>query len=231
MAGPASLTRVLDHNGDPTGSYSWYGKLRGIGYRHLKISRVNGPGSPWGITDYQDDHPYDEFKTLKEVCVWIGEERLSRPRDSQLKKVYIAEDVVVDSGAFLTWEDLVAFVRVVEESPLWRSVLGENPQQVVIKKAALKAHKSSAYGQWWTVVFAQSKFHYSKHIVLHELSHLIVHKLFKGVAAHGAEFCGVLMMLTTAFRGEEVTDKLRRSFDLFGVKYDEYAIAQVKDAS
>lgn len=226
MAGPASLTRVLDYQDQPTGVYQWHGTLRDLGFRSLKICRSNGQGSPWVVSDSWTDLRL-EFSTLKEVCVWIGERRTSCSRDSQRQRVYTAENVVVDRGTFKTHDEVVAFVREVEDSPLLRSWLSIC-RRVNVQTARKGVTKSSANYSSWTIWIASTPFHRSKHVVLHELAHLVTGELFKGVAAHGAEFCGVLMQLTREFRGYNVADKLELSFKDHNVKYDEHVIARIK---
>ena len=60
-----------------------------------------------------------------------------------------------------------------------------------------------------------------EYVMLHELSHLVVHYEFKRreVAGHGWQFCMVYLKLVKNVMGPEAHDKLKESFKEFRVKY------------
>lgn len=59
----------------------------------------------------------------------------------------------------------------------------------------------------------------SKYVALHELAHVIEIRINgQRTAAHGAQFCGVLLQLVKAMMPENY-EKVRAEFDKAGVKY------------
>jgi hypothetical protein len=195
--------------------YSWYGIIEGEGWTFVDVSRPT-KCSQWEISAKGKILQY--CWTLKEAATWLGDRRTNRPRDGQRQKVYNAENAAVTMGEFVSFAQQVVFVREVESSTFWQSLVGY--EVIEIKQAKIGADKSSARYSTWSVTFAQNSFHRSKHVVLHEMAHLMTYKLHKGVAGHGPEFCGILIELTREFRGDDIADKLIDSFHMFNVKYD-----------
>jgi len=60
-----------------------------------------------------------------------------------------------------------------------------------------------------------------EYVMLHELSHLVVHHEFKRreVASHGWQFCMVYLKLVKNVLGPETHDRLKQSFKTLRVKY------------
>lgn len=134
---------------------------------------------------------------------------LRRPRDSQRQRVYDAEYHINDLGYFEDFGSCMDFVNRVTASSHWHKLTGGLD---VVLDLKTKGSTSSAYWQESIISLAPHPYHFSRHVILHELAHLATHIVHENVAGHGPEYCDIYLNLVKLFMGRDSHSTLLNAF-------------------
>lgn len=163
---------------------------------------------------------------------------MSRERDSQRKKVYIAEDAAMrwtstPRSELMTIKECQAFIDKVMSSKWLRSqpdlagriaAIDKRGGVVVIAgRGRANATFDVRYSQSWGEVYRETRPSISAgtrtrqpYILLHELAHILDSS---SGAWHGWQFCDILLRLVKHFMGAEAHARLKASFKEHKVRF------------
>jgi len=140
---------------------------------------------------------------------------MRRTRDSQRKKLYEAESVVLGKN-LPTMPEVEKYVAKVTRSDWWKKHHKYPTYPVEVQDG--RGCRAYAFGM------TRMKFpKWSRHeeVILHELAHLVVHSHYGyyGAAGHGKEFAKILLLLVKRFMGKEEYEKMKASFKTYHIKH------------
>jgi len=150
---------------------------------------------------------------------------MSRPRDSQRKKVYAAEREAFEwdfsrpeDHEMRTLASLEETVRLILTHPVVRARFKYAPYSV--KFEATRARRGSAHGTSLIKLPRYARRPHNYAYVLHELTHIILTAELPGQTAwHGREYATTMLFLVDYFMGQTVAERLRVAYRKHGVKW------------
>ena len=166
------------------------------------------------------------------------------PRDNHRSRVYKADDHAIKRGLpaaerLDTVPEIREWVWEITSSEWWRKYLLPGTRRAWLDyRTPADVHpairvkdgrgRRSAGGSFDAGFITIPKYSRNRHIVLHELAHTIIEFRF---AAHGPEFCRVLLDLTHEFLGPESAERLRYAYDLYKAPYEDIGYTYAKEAA
>ncbi len=140
-------------------------------------------------------------------------------RDSQRGKVYKAERMLWEFNQNgMSIEDVREFVNKIMDSN-WlegKYPLAYAHGEVIVKDGRGRRKAGGCFAFITMPVWSRSKL-----VVLHELAHSITERECKGyaIAAHGREFCSILISLTRRWMSKDVGRRLKVAYKMCRVKH------------
>lgn len=133
-----------------------------------------------------------------------------RARDSQRKRVYVAERVLSKFAKPL--RDVQDIERFLKKQLQRKAILRRYPDAT--KKVRVSDGRgrvnACAYGDWKIAIPLWAR---NTHIVVHEMAHIVTHRQYgHRVAGHGWEYASVFLDLVRFIMGKEAHDALKQSF-------------------
>lgn len=140
-----------------------------------------------------------------------------RARDSQRKRLYVAERVL---GKFAKpLQDVQDIERFLKKQLQRKAILRRYPDatRTVRVSDGRGRRNACAYGDWKIAIPLWAR---NTHIVIHEMAHIVTHRQYGSkVAGHGWEYANVFLDLVRFIMGNEAHDALKQSFKDHKVKF------------
>ena len=179
---------------------------------------------------FKDFHKIDGSTWSKNNSTWnmLRHRFDNTDRDSQLSKVYIAEEVMSEYGCetaeAMTWNELVEKIAEIINNTWFRRKFGKLFCDTDLQIHTGHVRQNMAYAFGTDELSFPPNFR-NLPIILHELTHIIMARLEWVVAfrkpynAHGRMFAFIYLELVKKFIGRREYDLLRKSYKEHGVKY------------
>lgn len=154
---------------------------------------------------------------------------IERPRETQRIKLYKAETVLRKYAQPLPEiTDIERYIKKVFQYAHLKRRYGDHLLRDIIVKDGRGCRNALAFGRFSIAIPLWAR---DTHIVLHEVAHIIAHRVYGTykIAGHGWEYAGVYLEVVRAAMGVEAHNELKASFKKHKVRYTKPVKRQLTD--